>query len=259
MKRLEMSDNIVVFTGGFDPIHSGHIEAIKHAQSLGRVIIGLNSDQWLARKKGRAFMPFEERKVVLDQFKNILCVIDFDDSDDSACDAIWKAKSMFPNNKIVFVNGGDRTKTNIPEMERFKNDIQVEFMFSVGGDDKKNSSSWILSEWKHPSESRQWGKFMTYYDSKESKVKRLILEPGKSISMQYHNERSEFWFVENGVGEIFTIENDQEKTVKILKKHESYHVPAGQWHRLENIGVDDLCIIEIQYGVECTEQDIVRK
>ena len=72
-------DNICLFTGGFDPIHSGHIEAIKHAQSFGRVVLGLNSDQWLIRKKGQAFMPFSERKAVLDQFKNILAVIGFDD------------------------------------------------------------------------------------------------------------------------------------------------------------------------------------
>ena len=135
-----MSDNIIVFTGGFDPIHSGHIEAIKEAQKLGRVIIGLNSDEWLIRKKGKSFMPFEERKAVLDQFKNVLCVIGFDDSDNSASDAIRQAREMFPKNKVIFVNGGDRTKSNIPEMNAFLNDSMVEFHFSVGGDNKKNSS-----------------------------------------------------------------------------------------------------------------------
>jgi cytidyltransferase-like protein len=252
-------DNIVVFTGGFDPIHSGHIEAIKHAQSLGRVILGLNSDEWLTRKKGKPFMPFEERKAVLDQFKNILSVIGFDDSDNSACDAIIQTKKMFPNHKIIFVNGGDRTKTNIPEMERFKDDPLVDFAFSVGGNNKKNSSSWILSEWKHPSEGRVWGQFMTYYESSQAKVKRLEIDPGKSISMQYHSRRAEFWFIEDGVGKLFTMDGENEVTKYRLEKHDSYHVRKGEWHRLENIGNQQLHVIEIQYGEYCDEEDIVRK
>lgn len=254
-----MNDNIIVFTGGFDPIHSGHIEAIKHAQSLGRVILGLNSDDWLIRKKGKPFMPFEERKAVLDEFKNILAVIGFDDSDNSACDAIQKAKDMFPKHKIIFVNGGDRTPSNIPEMDRFKDDPLVEFHFGIGGEYKKNSSSWILSEWKHPAETRIWGKFMTYYDSKQAKVKRLVIEPGKSISMQYHNQRAEFWFIENGSGKLTTLVEDREISLRILEKHQYYHVDVGQWHRLENVGDVDLEVIEIQYGKSCIESDIVRK
>ena len=109
-------ENIVVFTGGFDPVHSGHISCIKEARKLGRVIIGLNSDEWLTRKKGKPFMSFEERKTVLEQFKNVLCVIEFDDSNNTASDAIRQAMKMFPNNKIIFVNGGDRTENNITEI-----------------------------------------------------------------------------------------------------------------------------------------------
>ena len=254
-----MGDNICLFTGGFDPIHSGHIEAIKHAQSFGRVVLGLNSDQWLIRKKGQAFMPFSERKAVLDQFKNILAVIGFDDNDNTACDAIEQTKELFPNHKIIFVNGGDRTQSNIPEMERFKDDPLVEFQFAVGGEYKRNSSSWILSEWKHPSETRQWGKFMTYYDSKQLKVKRLIIEPNKSISMQYHNQRSEFWFIESGQGNLYTMTDHGETLLKTLNAHDSYHVEVGQWHRVENCGTVPLEVIEIQYGKQCTEKDIVRR
>ena len=252
------NDNIVLFTGGFDPIHSGHIEAIKEAQMYGRVIIGLNSDAWLTRKKGMPFMPFEERKAVLDQFKNILCVIGFDDSDGSAIDAIRQSRMMFPNNKVIFVNGGDRTAANIPEMEAFKDDPMVEFKFSVGGEVKKNSSSWILNNWKAPTETRVWGKFMSYYQSEQSKVKRLIIEPGKSISMQYHTKRSEFWFVENGTGKVYALEEGIEKEQGIITKHDSVFIPAEQWHRIENVGDEELCIIEIQYGELCTEDDIIR-
>jgi cytidyltransferase-like protein len=254
------TDKIIVYTGGFDPVHSGHIEAIKHAATIGRVIIGLNSDEWLIRKKGRPFMSFDERKAILDQFKQVLCVISFDDSDGSACDAIAKVKKMFPKQKIVFANGGDRTKTNIPEIERYKDDLRVEFKFGIGGEDKKNSSSWILSEWKHPTENRVWGKFMTYYESPQAKVKRLIIEPGKSISMQYHNKRSELWFVETGIGRVFSLDEKlNEYVLTNIYKHESFNVLVNKWHRLENISDTELCIIEIQYGDQCTESDIVRK
>lgn len=253
-----MKDNIVVFTGGFDPIHSGHIDAINKARELGRVIIGLNSDEWLTRKKGKPFMPFAERKAVLDQFKNVLSVIDFDDSDNSASDAISQARKLFPHSKVIFVNGGDRTKDNIPEMEAFKDDPMVEFIFGVGGTDKKNSSSWILRDWKSPTETRAWGDSMTYYNTKECKVKRLVLDPGKSISMQYHKLRSEFWFIESGEGTIYSEVNNVETSFKIYP-HQSHFVRNLEWHRIENTGKEPLCIVEIQYGVECIEEDIVRK
>lgn len=252
-------NNICLFTGGFDPVHSGHIKVIDEASRLGKVVIGINSDEWLIRKKGQPFMPANERKTILSQFRNVSHVIEFDDSDNTACDAIQKTKKLFPDNQIIFVNGGDRTLSNVPEMRDFQNDPQVRFEFEVGGSEKLNSSSWILSEWKHPSKFRQWGKFTTYYDSKQSKVKRLIIEPKKSISMQYHNQRSEFWFIESGKGNLYTMTDNGETLLKRLDKHDSYHIEVGQWHRLENPESTPLEVIEIQYGNLCVEEDIVRK
>ena len=98
-----MNDNIVVFTGGFDPIHSGHIDLINEAAKMGRVVVGLNSDEWLTRKKGQAFLPWREREYILRQFKNIMQVISFDDSDGTAVDAIRRVKNTFAANKIIFV------------------------------------------------------------------------------------------------------------------------------------------------------------
>jgi cytidyltransferase-like protein len=252
-------NNIVVITGGFDPLHSGHISYINEASKLGTVVVGLNSDSWLTRKKGRPFMNFHERFSVLSNLKPVSTVIEFDDSDNTACNAIEKAKLLYPNNQIIFANGGDRTSTNIPEMDKFESDPQVTFLFGVGGDDKKNSSSWILNDWKHPSENRVWGKFITYYDSSLTKVKRLLLEPGKSISMQYHNHRSEFWFVESGEGIVTTLdESNNEVIVKNLKKHDNYFVPNDSWHKLKCTSNEILSIIEIQYGSVCDESDIIR-
>ena len=78
---------IIVVSGGFDPIHSGHIAMLQEASMLGDIVIaGLNSDQWLVRKKGRAFMPFEERKAVLGAIQWVDAVWPFDDSDGTAKD-----------------------------------------------------------------------------------------------------------------------------------------------------------------------------
>jgi D-beta-D-heptose 7-phosphate kinase/D-beta-D-heptose 1-phosphate adenosyltransferase len=251
-------EKIVLFTGGFDPVHSGHISCIQEARKIGRVVIGLNSDEWLTRKKGKPFLSFYERKLILDQFKDVLCVLDFDDSDNTASDAIRKTKEMFPNNEIVFVNGGDRTKNNIPELEKYQNDNKVSFLFGIGGENKQNSSSLILSDWKSPTEKRVWGDSMTYYDTKQTKVKRLVLEPGKSISMQYHLNRNEFWFIESGSGTIYTYDKEKIINLKNIYKHEMHHVRVGEWHKIEASSEEKLCIVEIQYGINCDEGDIIR-
>jgi cytidyltransferase-like protein len=137
---------IVIVTGGFDPIHSGHIDYINAAKVLGDIlVVGVNSDDWLVRKKGKAFLPQIERLTIMDNIKNVDMTIVFDDSDNSAKDAILKVRNTFPDDKIIFANGGDRTPENIPEMDII--DDNLEFMFSVGGRFKKNSSSWILQQW----------------------------------------------------------------------------------------------------------------
>lgn len=138
--------SIVLITGGFDPIHSGHIEYINEARKLGDVLfVGLNSDEWLTRKKGRPFMPWHERHVILSNLRSVDDVFAFDDSDNSAIDAIKTVREKNPDQTIIFANGGDRTNQNIPEMNCGIDD--VEFVFGVGGQEKKNSSSWILKKW----------------------------------------------------------------------------------------------------------------
>ena len=112
-----MTQTIVLVTGGFDPLHSGHIAYFKAARALGdQLVVGLNSDNWLARKKGRAFMPFNERLSIIRHLNMVNWVIDFNDDDGSAIHAIRKVKEEYPKNQIIFANGGDRTVDNIPEM-----------------------------------------------------------------------------------------------------------------------------------------------
>ena len=133
---------IVVVSGGFDPLHSGHIAYFKSARKLGdKLVVAVNSDDWLTRKKGRPFMPFHERCNIIEELSCVDQVIGFNDDDDTACNAIFQILSTKTrSDTVIFANGGDRTSDNIPEMLY----DEVDFAFGVGGEDKKNSSSWVL-------------------------------------------------------------------------------------------------------------------
>lgn len=248
---------IVVVSGGFDPIHSGHISYIKAAKNFGEyLIIALNSDEWLKKKKGKEFMPFEERKSILENIKNVDEVLSFKDDKLGSCmNALEKIKSKFPDDEIIFCNGGDRGKENIPEMSV----SGVTFKFSVGGDDKKNSSSWILKNWKYDKERRVWGEFFNLFEDDQVKVKELIIEPKKGMSLQKHHKRSEIWLVSHGKCLVNYSKVAPDKIEEItLDKHNSLHVELGDWHQITN-PFDQICkIIEIQYGKETIEDDIER-
>ena len=249
---------IVIVTGGFDPIHSGHIALLKEAKNLGHALaVGLNSDEWLRRKKGHEFMPWSERSAIIENLKMVDIVFSFDDSDGSAIDAIKRVKEVYPDDEIIFANGGDRTKDNIPEMV-FED---VEFVFGIGGEDKKNSSSWILDEWRHPKTARPWGYYKVLHQvGKEVKLKELTVEPGKSLSMQKHKQRAEFWFVSEGEATVYTLnrKTDSELVGKFTQFDHTW-IANNEWHQLVNETSEPLRIIEIQYGSDCSEEDIERK
>lgn len=242
---------VVLVTGGFDPLHSGHIEYFKAAKALGDIlVVGVNSDDWLTRKKGSPFMPATERIAIIDNLKMVSHCILFDDSDGSAIEAIKNVKSIYPGWDIVFANGGDRTKDNIPEMVF----DDVEFVFGVGGEDKKNSSSWILQEWKAPKTERPWGYYRVLHDVDGCKVKELTIEPGQSLSMQRHEYRSEYWLVTEGECKV-----EKEFGALFLRKHETIRIPVTEWHQLSNPFSKPCRIVELQYGLKCSENDIERK
>ena len=248
---------ISVVSGGFDPIHSGHISYINSAKKFGDyLIIALNSDEWLRQKKGKEFMPFEERKSILENIKNVDEVLDFEDDDLGSCiKALEKIKLKFPDDEIIFCNGGDRGKENIPEMSV----SGITFEFGVGGDDKKNSSSWILKNWKYDKERRVWGEFFNLFEDDQVKVKELIIEPKKGMSLQKHHKRSEIWLVSQGKCLVNYSKVAPDKIEQItLDRHNSLHVELGDWHQITN-PFDETCkIIEIQYGKETIEEDIER-
>ena len=165
MKRQWNQDwrkSIIVLSGGFDPVHKGHLRMFREASNLGhQVIVGLNSDEWLTRKKGKPFMKFEERKEILEGFKYVNQVLPFDDSDDTASDLIKRVYSLYTNDvfdhkysdtehigmmdyyQMYFANGGDRGKNNVPEVPVCK-ELGVVMLWGVGGG-KIQSSSWLTS------------------------------------------------------------------------------------------------------------------
>ena len=252
---------IVLITGGFDPIHSGHINYIKEAKKLGDVlIIGANSDVWLRRKKGQEFMPWDERASILSAIKDVDRVINFDDADGSAKDAIRKVRAIYPRDKLVFANGGDRTKKNIPEMDLLEEMLHLEFVFGVGGEHKMNSSSWILQEWKAPKTERQWGYYRVLHEIDGMKVKELTVEPGRSLSMQRHQQRAEYWIVSEGKCVVNSMMSEGYCLPPAeLTKHQEYKIPVAEWHQLTNPYDVPCKIVEIQYGENCIEEDIERK
>ena len=137
---------ISLVTGGFDPIHSGHIAYFERAKDLSDyLVVGLNTNEWLTRKKGQYFLPWIERADIIRHLDMVDAVVSWDDSDESACGAI--AKCLEISEKVIFCNGGDRIKTNTPEIKGYGDDPRVEFKFAIGGDDKMNSSSWILNDY----------------------------------------------------------------------------------------------------------------
>lgn len=248
---------VVVVSGGFDPIHSGHIAYFKSAKKLGeKLIVALNSDAWLIKKKEKFFMPFEERKIIVENMSMVDEVINFEDDEaGSASQALEKIKKLHPNDEIIFCNGGDRTKENIPEMQV----SNISFEFGIGGEDKKNSSSWILKNFQYEKEERVWGEFYNLFSNDFLKLKELIIKPKQGMSFQKHFLRNEIWFVSKGQCSVNFSKDDPDNFEEIsLHTEETFHVQKEAWHQIFNPFDEPCHIIEIQYGEETNEDDIER-
>lgn len=260
--------DVAILSGGYDPIHEGHIESFKAAKRLhDTVIVGCNTDEWLCRKKGFNFMPQSTRIDILKAIRYIDDVVVFDDRDGTAYDLITKVVAMHPiNTKIYFCNGGDRCVDNIPEKDICYK-LGVDILDGVGGTNKLNSSSDILNSFKRTfygideeySVTRQWGNFTVLYN-KSIKVKILKLNPGKSISLQYHNFRNEYWNVieGDGIAVLRSPDTHLHKNI-VVKEGSTIFVPKKFVHKLTNTSsFCDLCVIEVQTGTYFGEDDIKR-
>lgn len=128
----------VAVSGGMDPIHFGHVRMIQEAAQFGEVIVILNSDEWLMRKKGFVFMPWEQRAEIIESIKGVTKVVRVDDSDGSVCEALRREKPTY------FANGGDRTNKNTPEMDVCA-ELGISMLWGVGGGKIQSSSDLVAN------------------------------------------------------------------------------------------------------------------
>jgi len=138
-KNKKQTKPTIMVSGGFDPVHVGHIRMIRAAAQYGDVIVIANSDEWLYRKKGFNFMDFKKRAEILDSIKGVLLVDSVDDSDGTVCEAIKRHKPTY------FANGGDRGRSNTPEQDVCES-LGVELLWAVGGEEKVDSSSDLVKK-----------------------------------------------------------------------------------------------------------------
>lgn len=213
----------IVISGGFDPIHPGHIAMIESAAEYGEVHIVLNSDDWLIRKKGFFFQPWVDRKKILEAYTPHIHTVD--DADGTVCEALRRIQPDY------FGNGGDRKAGNTPELDVCE-ELGITPIFELGGG-KYSSSSEINARKKV---NTRWGWYDVLIDMPQLKVKMLHIEAGKKLSLQRHDKRSEFFFMPNGEVRM--------------------NLP-GVWHAPQAPADRELVILEVQIGVS-EEEDIER-
>ena len=138
--------DVIVLSGGFDPMHVGHLRMIQESAKMAEIVIaGVNSDEWLMRKKGYVFMPHEERVEMVQGTRGVSKAMAFDDDDNSACDLLRRVRALWPNFKGAFANGGDRTSDNIPEIP-VAEELDVHLIWGVGGGKVQSSSDLVSAQ-----------------------------------------------------------------------------------------------------------------
>ena len=237
----------VVVSGGFDPIHVGHLRMFTEASELApRLIVITNSDNFLIEKKGYVFMPIAERMEIIEGFAVVDKVVESIDKDLTVCETLELL--VREENISIFANGGDRNNTDsIPEADVCREN-KIAMKFNVGGGKIQSSSSLVSNEIVKP-----WGSYKTFEKDKGFLLKRISVAPGESLSLQSHKHRSEHWLVASGVA---TVECNGEKNY--LNQFESISIPQGAKHRLSNENKALLKVVEVQFGEILSEDDITR-
>jgi cytidyltransferase-like protein len=240
-------EKIILVSGGFDPIHIGHLQMFQEAKKLGdRLIVIANNDNFLLTKKGYVFMPEIERIEIIKGFDCVDDVFLSVDEDLTVSKSIEEISQKY--NISIFANGGDRKDINdIPEYEVCKNN-NIELIFEIGGGKIQSSSDLAKRSVKKP-----WGHYATYEKDNGYLLKSIRVNSGEKLSLQSHNHRSEFWVVARGKA---LVEIDGIET--LLLKGQSIVIPLKATHRLSNPGSHPLDLVELQFGDILEESDIIR-
>ena len=241
-------------SGGFDPVHIGHLRMFQDAKKLSDdVILLLNNDEWLIKKKGKPFMNQNQRKEILSEFKSVSKVIIQTSTDQSSSKAIEVFVTNNPGKTICYCNGGDRSNIhNIREAEICKK-LGVDLQFGIGGKEKIESSSQLTKNYLGNVEKRPWGNYHIIAKNSGYQIKEIKVNKTAKLSLQKHKNRSEFWQIVKGESKITLADKEYH-----LREKEHIFIPKGAVHRIENIGKEELIFIEIQLGEDLSEEDIVR-
>ena len=249
-ERTQWLDPIIIVSGGFDPVHKGHIKLFKAAADHGKVHVLLNSDEWLTRKKGSPFLPYDTREDVLSNMECIEKIHSVDDRDDTVVAGLLALRKQYPATPLLFANGGDRKEGNIPELSLCK-ELKIDAIWGLGGE-KIDSSSQRLNRYATYNRidssfrTRKWGSYEVLAEGDEWRTKILKFRPGMSLSLQRHTYRDEQWIVLEGTGYYYLERSDGEYTQGHCCPGSWFFVPAGNWHWVKNTAEKDpLLILEV--------------
>ena len=257
-KRVVKKARWVAVSGGFDPLHIGHVRLFQEARKLGeKLVIILNNDNWLNDKKGFAFMPESERVELLRSFPFVDRVVVTDHQpgdyaiDRSVCRTLKKVRPH------VFANGGDRKPDGdpVPEVQLCE-EMGIKVAYNVGRGGKVQSSSWMIKDAARAfgRSVRPWGEFYNWDTGDGWHLKTLYVKPNKRLSLQYHNHRSERWVLVAGDASAVIVRDG--KTIETpLHVGETFIVEKMTPHRL--LSHNGAILVEVAVG-KFDESDIVR-
>lgn len=253
-KSARAAPRWVAVSGGFDPLHIGHVRMFERARKLGdKLLVIVNNDNWLKAKKGFAFMPETERKELIGSFPFVdKVVLTSHAPNDPDRGVVRELKKLRP---AIFANGGDRVAGNIPEYVACK-EFGIAMKFNIGHGGKVQSSSWMIEAARKPASRsvRPWGEYFSWDKGEGWNLKTIRVKPGMRLSLQYHHRREEWWLLVEGDAQAITKDEDGLHTTELVKG-EVFRVLKGQTHRLASRGGGT--IVEVAYG-DFDENDIVR-
>jgi len=259
-KIVPWGGTVAVVSGGFDPIHAGHIALIREAATIGKVHVLLNSNDWLKRKKGRAFLDYDTRAEIISEFSSVHAVSPVADRDGTVVNGLRYVQERYTHSKIAFLNGGDRTSKSTPE-RAYCEENNIKLIWNVGGG-KQASSSELLETYNSSTGSttiRTWGEYEVLEQGQKWRAKILRINPGRALSLQRHFKREERWIVVQGEGKVWVNEVFLHKKLKPLRVGSVVEIAKKEYHWLHNTSSSEqLIIIEAWLGEELSESDIER-